>query len=95
MQQETPLDADPVGDPPHGEDLLDPAAPAADYRALEDLYPLAVSLHHLGVHLHGVARSEAGDLQVLALALRVKEVDDVRHCSKGYHCTLGKARIRD
>src|SRR6184192_2560163 len=83
VQQEATLDSYTVGDAANSKGLFGAAAPAPDHDAFEDLHPLAVAFHDLGVHLHGVTRRQGGHL--IPPGLGLEEIDDVRHGVQDYH----------
>src|SRR5207253_1482434 len=66
---EDPLDALAVRDLAHRERGVESAVAARDHDALVGLDALAVALHHLHLHDHGVARLEVRDLAGHALLL--------------------------
>src|SRR5215472_418774 len=75
MDEECALHADTVRDPAHRHVRTKASSGDANHKALEDLNALAGALHHLGVHPHGVARAELGQLVFLLLLFDL--VDDV------------------
>ena len=77
MERERPLDADAERLLPHRERLPDTCALALDDDALEDLDAAALTLDHLEVDAHGVARLELG--QVSPQLALFEKLDGIRH----------------
>src|SRR5207245_1010989 len=85
VDEKRALDADAVGDAPHGEVLAQAAAGHADDGAFEHLDALASPLDDFGVHLDRVARPQRGHFLLLLLLLEL--LDDVHVFFNSLVCT--------
>jgi hypothetical protein len=77
VKRERALDTDAERLLADGERLADARALPLDHDALEDLDPAALTLDHLEVHTHGVARLEPG--AAFAQLAPLEELDRLAH----------------